>query len=256
MVIPFTNNQRRQVNMPFKKLESKPKSTYVIDQIVRAIQEGEYKIGDRLPSERMIAEQIGVSRPSVREALISLQLTGIVKRQQGNGTFIRGSEKRAISRAYSLLEETKNIFEIFELQKVLEIGVAELATEKVNVPSLTEIENALNRMRLAIEEKNCDKWFAGDRAFHLAIAKVTANSLIEEQISSLIDRMNRDVWRESKRYYLESKGEYLNQSFEEHCQILDALKRKDKKLVKDIMEKHFIRIQGIIFDDVNSEKIP
>lgn len=139
--------------MPFKRLESKPKSTYVIDQIVRAIQEGEYKIGDKLPSERMIAEQIGVSRPSVREALISLQLTGIVERHQGNGTFIRGSEKRAISRAYSLLEETKNIFEIFELQKVLEIGVAELAAEKVDVQSFTEIENALNRMRLAIEEK-------------------------------------------------------------------------------------------------------
>ena len=242
--------------MTFKRIESKPRSAYVIEQIVRAIQKGEYKIGDRLPPERMIAEQIGVSRPSVREALLSLQLAGIVERHSGNGTFIRGSEKRAISRAYSLLEETKDIFEIFELQKVLEIGVAELATEKADVQSFTEIENALDQMRLAIEEKDHDKWFAGDRAFHLAIAKVTANSLIEKQINSLIDRMNRDVWRESKRYYLESKSEYLNQSFEEHCQILDALKRKDKKLVRHIMEKHFIRIKGIIFDDINSEKVP
>jgi GntR family transcriptional repressor for pyruvate dehydrogenase complex len=241
--------------MTFKKLESKPKSAYVIDQIVRAIQEGEYKIGERLPSERIIAEQIGVSRPSVREALISLQLAGIVERRQGNGTFIRGSKKRAISRAYSFLEETKNISEIFELQKVLEIGVAELATEKAEVQNFTEIENALNQMRIAIEEKDCDKWFAGDRAFHLAIAKATANSLIEKQINSLIDRMNRDAWRESKRYYLESQSEYLNQSFEDHRQILDALKRKDKKLVKNIMEKHFIRIQGVIFDDINLKKV-
>ena len=131
--------------MVFKKLQDKRKSVYVLEQIIEAIKSGEYKPGDKLPPERVIAEQTGVSRPSVREALISLQLSGIVERHPGDGTYVQNISDNTISQAIALLESNKSLPEIFELQKMLEIGVAELAVDKATPNDFAAMEEALNK---------------------------------------------------------------------------------------------------------------
>jgi len=233
--------------MVFKKLQDKRKSVYVLEQIIEAIKSGEYKPGDKLPPERVIAEQTGVSRPSVREALISLQLSGIVERHPGDGTYVRNISDNIISQAIALLESNKPLPEIFELQKMLEIGVAELAVDKATPNDFAAMEEALNKMRRAAVSKDYESWFDGDKEFHRAIADASRNSLIKEEVNSLIDKMNQKTWRGIKRYYLESQEEYLKQSFEEHWQFFQAIKKRDKQAVRQVMEKHFARIEELVF---------
>jgi len=73
-----------EFNMASNKIQTKKKSTYIADQIIRAVQKGIYKVGDKLPSERQIVKKTGVSRPSVREALSALQIVGLVESKSGD----------------------------------------------------------------------------------------------------------------------------------------------------------------------------
>ncbi|MDR7465382.1 MAG: GntR family transcriptional regulator, partial [Armatimonadota bacterium] len=77
--------------MPFQRILTKKKSTHVAEQILQAIMSGQYRVGDRLPPERVLAEEMGVSRPSVREALSALQIVGVVASRVGDGTYVRSA---------------------------------------------------------------------------------------------------------------------------------------------------------------------
>jgi GntR family transcriptional repressor for pyruvate dehydrogenase complex len=235
--------------MPFEKLESKRKSAHVVEQIVKAIQKGIYEVGDKLPPERVIAEETGVSRPSVREALSILAASGVVRRRAGDGTYVQSSNERDLSKALSMPQEDVNLFEVFELQRTLEPAVAELAIDKISEEDLNQLEKALRQMRAAVEDGNRDKYVDGDRAFHMAIARATKNSLIEQHVVNLINLMNQRLWREFKSYSvdLEREKEYFIRSMKAHEQMFEAIKNKDKKRLREIMEKHFQRVEERVF---------
>ena len=233
----------------FKKVDSKKKSQHVIEQIVQAIQEGVYKIGHKLPSEREIARQMGVSRASVREALSILTVAGVLTRRVGDGTYVQTSDERALLNALSLFSNEPDLFEIFELQKVLEPAVAELALEKVEEEDLVRIEAALEQMRMGIEEGNREQYIQGDRAFHLAIARATRNTLIQRHVSELIELMNRALWKQFKRYSVDlfKDIDYFLQSLKTHQEILQALKERNRQQLRKTMETHFERVAKKVF---------
>src|SRR4030042_4632456 len=118
--------------MTFEKLTQtrfKKKSSFIADQILRLIHSGRYKVGTKLPSERIITEQMGVSRPSLREAISALQIVGILETRPGDGTYVCAhvATDERMRQALTVLQECDSPFENMQARKALEIGAVRLA---------------------------------------------------------------------------------------------------------------------------------
>ncbi len=117
--------------MTFEKVTQarfKKKSSFIADQILLMINSGRYKAGSKLPSERIITEQMGVSRPSLREAISALQIVGILESRPGDGTYVCGpaATEDLVRQALDVLEECDSPYENMQARKALEIGAAQL----------------------------------------------------------------------------------------------------------------------------------
>lgn len=168
-------NERSSPKFPkigLKDLQSENKSMYSAAQIIQFIKEGKYKAGDKLPSERDLARQLGVSRHPVREALSALRLAGIITSRPGDGTFVASPGLNVEERVQEILKKGGSPLEAWEARKVMEGKVAEVAAIQ-----------ATNEDVIKRSKKPCDKWrlpwrkgisrhsLEGDRDFHIAIAE-------------------------------------------------------------------------------------
>ncbi len=191
----------------------------------------------------------GVARSSVREALSALEALGILKRRVGDGTYVQSCDIWLLSRAMAMSNEGAGLRSVFELQQILEVGVAELAAQVITQDKLEEAEAAVKKMRCEADSGDIESYLAADRRFHLTLAKATDNPLLEQAVCQLMEQMNKPLWRAVKRYFIRSQTEYLEQSLKTHQQLLTALKSKDPTMARDVMKDHFDRIGKEIFGD-------
>ncbi|MGY4707700.1 FadR/GntR family transcriptional regulator [Candidatus Bipolaricaulota sp. J31] len=235
----------------------KRRSTEVLEWIVRELQGGRYREGDRFPTERELAERLSVSRSSIREALSILSAFEILERRVGNGTYVRCSDPRVLRTVLHVARSEEGLRETFELQRILEVGVAELAASKATPADIAAIEDALARMEEAARRSDIEAYFSADRCFHLAIVHTTGNPLLEGHIRDLISRMDRPLWRAVKRYYLTNYSEYLRRSLEDHRRLLEAISARDPARARRVMTEHFSRIEAEIFreDETKGEGV-
>ncbi len=227
----------------FEKIEgsgTKKKSTRVAEQIIDAISKGEYKVGDRLPPERKIAEEMGVSRVPVREALSALQIVGIVEIVTGEGTYIRRSAESTLvkSQALSLLEENESPFEAYRARRIFEAAIIDTAIDQADHEDLARIEGVLKRMEEAVNKKDFNEYFKANRDFHLAIAQATNNSPIKNIIDYLLSILDQQIWKEAAQKHF-SNYEHIKEYLHRHYRILDAIKGKDKNRARTEIESHF-----------------
>lgn len=227
----------------------KKRSVQVLEHIVQAIRSGEYGIGDRLPTERELAELLTVSRSSVREALSILSALNIVDRRVGDGTYVLLRDETVLTLALELAHSEGNLRETFELQRIMEVGIAELAARNMTPEHLARVQAAFERMERAAAQGDIEAYFAGDREFHLAVARATGNSLLEQQVLGLVQRMDRPLWRAVKRYFIKHRAEYLKRSLLEHRRLLQAFQLRDTAQARRVMEDHFERIEEEIFSE-------
>ncbi|MHB0871587.1 MAG: FadR/GntR family transcriptional regulator, partial [Chloroflexota bacterium] len=159
----------------------------IVDQIQRQILAGDMKPGDRLPNERDLAAQFGVSRASVREAIAALQLIGLVESRVGGGTYARRDVLGATISPFAkmLAAEIGQAGEPLEVRRMLEPQTAWFAAERATPENVAEIQLCLERQqaRVAAGEVTVSE----DEAFHLAIAKATNNRVLERLISIIND---------------------------------------------------------------------
>lgn len=216
------------------------KSIYVAEQIMEAINRGDYKVNERLSSERKIAEEMGVSRVPVREALSALQVVGIVESVPGAGSYVRklGESPLIRSQAISVLEESESPFEAYGARRIFEAGIMGLVINEANPMDLAKIEKVFERMSKAVEAKNFDEYFKSNRDFHLAIAQATHNSLIERVISYLLNVMGQPLWKEAVQKYL-SDYDHIEKYLHRHRRIFTAIKNKHRGFAEKEMKKHF-----------------
>ena len=243
--------------MSFKRIQIKKKSTQVAEQIIESIRKGVYKVGDKLPPEREIVEKTGVSRPSVREALLALQIVEIIESRAGDGTYVRqGVENLGVkSRVLSMLEKNEDPFEALEARKILEEGVARVAAQKATPKDLEKIKEALERGIEAEKNQNYESFEETDRDFHLAIIKSCKNSLIEDAIHPFVDVMKQELWRNMKQRWLNK--EQIKVTIDEHQRIFIALRKKDGEIASKEMVKHLDNSEKRFFwgrDQKNSRK--
>src|SRR5689334_15089404 len=159
--------------MPLQAVESRRLYRQIADQIAGLIERGEYGPGERLPPERDLAKQLGVSRPSVREALIALEVEGYVEVRIGSGVYV---VERPASGADARPAEDSGPFELIKARWLIEAECAALAAKHATRTQVRAIEDALDRMEA--ERVRGAMPLDADRQFHLRIAEASGNSAL------------------------------------------------------------------------------
>ncbi|WFD12058.1 FadR/GntR family transcriptional regulator [Tepidibacter hydrothermalis] len=228
----------------FTPVKSTKVYEHVINQIQEMVMDERLKKGDKLPPERELAELLGVSRTSIREALRALQVMGLIESKQGEGNFIRSNFDDTLFQPLSVifkLQESKPE-EILELRKMLEIETAALAAHKITDQEIEELKFIMNQLKECEDE---DRKVRLDKEFHYKIADISKNSLIVNilsVISSLMDFFIKDA-----RKIILSNEKNKEILIEHHEDIFNALSKKNATEASICMAKHmeFIYINCI-----------
>ncbi len=218
-------------------------------QLKRLIAEGQLRSGDQLPSERELSEQFKVSRPSVREAIRTLESMGLLEARQGDGTYVASSVEALVQPlAHAIAREENAILEIFEVRRLLEPQLAALAAARAADPELEELEDILEKQGRQVAEGGTGAEL--DTAFHSALARSAKNTLLLRLNDTLVDCL-----RDSRRRSLETP-ERPRRSLAGHRAILRALRARDPKAAQRAMLKHLQEIEDNILHAAGGADAP
>ena len=200
------------------------------------------KPGDMLPPERELAENFGVSRSSVRDAIRRLELVGMVEPRQGSGTVVREVSTDNLINPLTtvLLQKRKLVVELLDVRKMLEPPLAARAASHASATDMAEMEDILRRQdeklrrgQVAIEE---------DNEFHYTIAMASENSVVLKILDVLMDLL-----RESRERALQVEGR-PQKSIAGHRRILAAIKRHDPLAAELAMRRHIEEVSEIVLN--------
>jgi GntR family transcriptional regulator, transcriptional repressor for pyruvate dehydrogenase complex len=218
----------------------------ITNQLQKLIKEGELKPGDQLPPERELAERMNVSRPSIREALRTLEMMGYLESRVGvnGGTFIKKITIDTIISPFSalLIQNDNYIIELLEVRLVLEIEVSRLSALRRTEEDIESMKAAIIQMEQEINEG--ESGYLGDNQFHHALAKSAHNHVFEQFVAMCGDLL--EIERESHLRLI--KGE-SRKALEQHKKILQSIIDGDEEQAQAQMRKHILNISGLIRED-------
>lgn len=210
-------------------------------QLVALIAQGEFKVGERLPSERALAERFDVSRTSVREATIALELQGLVEVRGGSGIYITQAPAAAIAATSAFMPATEpGPFELLKARCLIESEIASLAAETRKDGDLDRIFSALADMREHIDDKEANE--AADQLFHLRIAESTGNSVLLQMVTAMWAQSKGPVWTKIEHHF--HTPELRLASHADHQRIFKALLARDPVAARGAMRAHLERVIG------------
>lgn len=225
--------------MGFEKVEEEKKVFIkVSEQILRSIIEGGYEVGDKLPPERELSRQMGVSRNSIREALGTLQALNIVSSHAGSGTYVENlpDSKELEALILPVIEESENPMVVFEARKVFEPGVIEKAIPSLEERDFDVLRQILSDMESLLEADKYEEAYEANARFHLYIAKAVENPIVRNTMSSLWKQTHDELLREAVGNYWRDNKETANDL---HWKLLDAMERGDVVSAKEIVRDHY-----------------
>jgi GntR family transcriptional repressor for pyruvate dehydrogenase complex len=194
---------------------------------------GTVKPGERIPSERQLAETLGVGRSIVREALKSLTVLGLIDVRQGDGTYLKRTDSDLLPQAieWGLLLGAKRITDLVEARHYIEVLTASLAAQRRDAAALVEL-----RRCVAIMEQTTDpnEFVQADLAFHYGVAAAAGNQSLLQIMRSI--RSLLQVWISRVMVAADSS----RPTWEEHAAILDAIERQDPNAASEAMETHMV----------------
>ena len=215
----------------------------VIDYFKKKILDGELRPGEKLPPERDIAEQLGVSRNSVREAIRIMDMTGVISSQQGSGNYITCEFQKSLAETMTMMFAMDQIDyrQISQIRQALECLAFSLAIENATDGQIEEMEKAVKELdRSQDDVKNA----ALD-----TLAQASGNILVQdflEACSGVIDLFIHDMRAEILR--TEERKKMLN---EYHKKLIEALKEKDETKGQEALKCHFMLINEILKEREN-----
>jgi DNA-binding FadR family transcriptional regulator len=229
--------------MPFQSIEPRRLYRQIADQIRTLIRSGEFPAGSRLPPERDLARQLGVSRPSVREALIALEVEGLVEVRIGSGIYVqpvyatgtRGGGKGG-ARAANEGDggATAGPFELLRARYVIEGETAALAAKSAKKAQVQAIEETLDTMQHELDE---DKQpLGGDRMFHIRIAEATGNGALVAVVDMLWEDRTGPLYKQLEHHY--DSPALWQTAMAEHRAVLKAIAAKDVAGARAAMQRH------------------
>jgi DNA-binding FadR family transcriptional regulator len=224
--------------MPLQTVAPQRLYRQIADQIRFLMVSGEFALGSRLPAERDLAVQLGVSRPSVREALIALEVEGMIEVRTGSGIYVQRTEQHGKSSAPAGADDNTPAdwgpLEVMSARLLVEAEVAALAATHAQKADLKAIKAGLQHMKLEAARDQVPR--EGDEAFHEAIAQACGNSV-------LLDTVQR-YWQARNGPLFERLGDYFEHpeswqaAIGEHQQVLLAIEAHDPSAARKTMQKH------------------
>ena len=223
----------------------------VVGQLGQLIDEGKLKAGDRLPSERELAETFRVSRTSVREAIKSLEMEGLVITRPGSGTFISAIDVQTLVQPLaSLLSRGKDaLIELFEMRRLVEPGIAALAAERATAADLRRLQEILTEQDQQVTRGTSA--VDSDAAFHFAIGQATHNSALQQLVSAIVE-----ILKPAREQSLQTPGR-AHKSLASHRAILTAIAQHNPELARHAMQQHIEAVaQNVLGPIVHTRRQP
>lgn len=211
----------------------------VASKIRALIDGGSYPVGSRLPAERELAEQFGVSRVAIREAEIALQAVGRIKIKTGSGAYVLSPSDNQDNKLPNV-----SAFELTEARALFEAEAAALAAAQIDDAALAELDGYVEIM--ASTGPNDEAGEIADRDFHRAIAMASGNAAITHVIETMWKL--RTELEPVKAVYESVCSEDFGARAQEHMDILDALRAHDPAAARAAMRKHFTRLLESMLD--------
>ncbi len=208
----------------------------ISNQIEKTIQN--MSTGDKLPSERTLSAQYGVSRNVLREALRSLSEKGLLEIKPGKGIYVANLEnEKVVNRLETMLLKNQNSYrtnfiDIVEARTRLELAVFDIASEKATVEDFQSIYEALDKMEQCRDDVDLFSRF--DLEFHLRVAESTHNSLFPVFINALCQMTGKQMFM-----FIRLNPDKMGMVLHEHTEIVDAIKSKDKTRIANAGIRHF-----------------
>jgi GntR family transcriptional repressor for pyruvate dehydrogenase complex len=210
----------------------------IVQQIEDSIVKGDLKGGAQLPAERDLAQQFGVSRTAVREAMKTLREKGLVEAYPGRGTFVTNGTARSMRQTLDRVVRSgpsEGAVHLVEVREILEPEIAALAARRADEEARTAMRESIAVMDAA--RLDPEAFIEGDLDFHLALAEAAGNPLILSLIDSIVGLLREQRMR---TYYIDGgpeRGQY------HHKRILDAIEHRDPQGARDAMCAHLRQVR-------------
>lgn len=219
----------------------------VAEKLAAAIAAGDYPAGARLPAERKLAERFEVSRPTVREAIIALELAGCVEVKGGSGVYVTDTEASAPPVGHDEI----GAFEILQARMMFEGEAAGLAAREMSDTEIKELEGILKEVGL--ENASDSNAEVADEKFHLHIARGTHNNAVVSVCEHLWSLRNNSSL--SARILEKVHQEGTKARIEEYRRVLDAIKKRDPEGARNAMRDHLQRVVQQLLDASEAEAL-
>ena len=203
----------------------------VAQQLNKLIDNEVIKPGERFPSERELAEQLGVSRPTIREAMIALELSGVIEIRTGSGIYVTHHKTKIKP---ELDDDGIGPFEILEIRLILEAEACALAATRISDDQIAQLRKVVEEMEE--EQRQPDASEKADQKFHSIIAQASQNSAISSVVDWLWHLRNESIL--STAFLQSIRNEGVHPSIDEHRKILEALQQRNPKKARAAMKQH------------------
>lgn len=211
-------------------------------QLAEHIDKGRIRVGERLPSERALAEQFGVSRPTIREAMIALELAGRVEIRSGSGVYVSEVDARRIGKIEG---NVPGPFELLEARFHFEGDAAALAAKRASDKEISAIKKALADMKA--ENRKQKQHEKADERFHILIAKASGNSAMHAAIRQLWDLRTTSAL--SVLFHEQLRKQGIKPVIHDHQAIVDAIEQRDGDTARQAMRSHLQRVIDAVIDE-------
>lgn len=240
----------------FEQVQNKKYYMQIVSQIRNSILEGKLKVGDKLPAERILAQEFGTSRASIREALSAMEMLGLVEARSGYGNFIKADAHESSLDGEMLKELIKDHspYEIFESRLEIEPGLAAMAAERstrAEKASLKAILSKLSVLSKALREgmekqEELEGYMEEDRKLHVLIARAAHNTVLYAMFSGVSLMMKEAHWKTIKTKGLAKKGN-LSKYNKNHTVIVNAICSGEASIARKEMRDHILALKKDLF---------
>jgi DNA-binding FadR family transcriptional regulator len=218
--------------VPIHAIEPRRLYRQIADQLRALIAQGEYPVGSRLPPERDLSAQLGVSRPSVREALIALEVEGLIEVRMGSGIYVRPGDPKA-ARPIS----AEGPLEIIRARQMIESELAARAARHMTTAQVAGLRDAIAVMEAQVAEGRMPT--RGDRLFHVRIAAASDNSVLLRVVGELWDERGNPLFTQLGSHFETASSWSL--AIVEHRAVVDAIASGNADAAREAMSTHLAR---------------
>ncbi len=220
----------------FATIERRSVTAEAIAQIRELIAAGTLKPGQKLPTERVLSERMGLSRPLVREAISALVTLGVLEKRHGSGTYVTSLSSELLAHPFVFILDVNRaaLRELFEVRLLLEVGAAEAAARTIDDGALAQLDDLLKTLRVSFDDP--DRFLEADTAFHRILHEASGNAIL----LTLMDNLSALIKR--SRGLTVGRTEVRASTLREHEAIYAALRGHDPEAAGRAMRAHLSHV--------------